>query len=282
MRLGKGSVLLGAAACGFWAAPGMAQDASGGNVFAGDYVTVGLGVGALPEYSGSDEYRVLPLAGAMGRVGGVSFRLLGPSRTTDLYDDAPGAPVTLRIGPSLRWGGNRSGKVGDPVVDALPRLKSGFEAGLGLGVGFKRLVTKYDRMSLGLHTRRDISGRGGGMTWSASMSYYTPVSRAQIVGFQVSGDFVDGDFARYNYSVTPAGSAASGLPVYRARGGFREVDVGIATVRDLNGNLLDGGFAIGAGVLYTRLHGSAAKTPITSQRGSRNQWLGGLGLAYTF
>lgn len=274
--------MLGAALCVLLAAPGMARETAEENAFAGDHVTVGIGVGALPEYSGSDEYRVLPLAGAMGRLGGVGFRLRGPSLTTDFHDDAPGAPVTLRIGPSLRWAGNRSGKVGDPVVDALPRLKGGFEAGLGVGVGFKRLLTEHDRMSLGLHARRDISGRGGGMTLSASMSYYTPVSRAQIVGFQLSGDFVDGDFARYNYSVTPAGSAASGLPVYRARGGFREVDIGIATVRDLNGNLLDGGFAIGAGLLYTRLHGAAAKTPITRQRGSRNQWLGGLGLAYTF
>lgn len=260
----------------------LAQDRSQPSAFSGDYVTVGVGVGALPEYTGSDDTRVLPIAGIVGRAGGVSFRIRGPSLTTDLYDDPAGAPVTLRIGPSLRYGGNRSGSVGDPVVDALPRLKSGFEAGLGLGIGFKRVVTKYDRLSLGVHARRDISGRGGGMTWSTSMSYYTPVSRSQIVGFQVSADIVDGDYARYNYSVSPQGSAASGLPVFRAKGGFREMDVGFASVHDLNGNLLDGGFVVGAGVLYSRLHGSAAKTPITAERGSRNQWMGALGLAYTF
>ena len=70
--------------------------------------------------------------------------------------------------------------------------------------------------------------------------------------------------------------------VYKAKGGFQEASIGIATARDLNGNLLDGGFAVGVGALYSRLFGSAAKTPITSIRGSRNQWTFGGGLAYTF
>lgn len=263
--------------------PVLAQEqASERSAFSGDYATVAIGVGALPEYEGANEYRVLPMAGVVGRVGGIGFRLRGPSLTTDLYDDPAGAPFTLRIGPSLRYGANRSGKIEDPVVASLGELKSGFELGLGAGIGFKRLLTAYDRLSLGTSVRRDISGRGGGMTWSASTSYYTPISRAQVVGMHASLEFANTAFGRYNYSVTPEGSARSGLPVFRGKGGLRETNFGLATVYDLNGNLLDGGFAVGAGALYSRLYGSAAKTPITRIRGSRNQWLTGLGLAYTF
>ena len=77
-------------------------------------------------------------------------------------------------------------------------------------------------------------------------------------------------------------SAASGLPAFAASGGFKEASLGAFTALDLTGDLLDGGFAVGVGALYTRLYGSAAKTPITSIRGSGHQWLLGAGIAHTF
>lgn len=252
------------------------------SIFSGDFVTVGLGVGTMPEYEGSKDSRILPLAGAMGRIGGVGFRLRGPSLSLDLYDDPSGADVTIRIGPNLRWVGNRSGSISDPVVARLGKLKGGFEAGVGLGLGFKSVATSHDRVSIGASVRRDISGRSGGMILAPSISYLTPVSRAQLVGLQVSADWSDSKYARYNYDITPEGSVASGFPVYRAKGGFREFNLGAATAYDLGGNLLDGGFIVGAGVMFTRLHGSAARTPITAQRGTRNQWLAGAGVGYTF
>ena len=82
--------------------------------------------------------------------------------------------------------------------------------------------------------------------------------------------------------MTPAGSAASGLPVYRAKGGWKNWNSRFVAAYDLDGDLRNGGWAVGAAVSYTRLRGSAAKTPITALRGSRDQWLGALGLAYTF
>ena len=51
---------------------------------------------------------------------------------------------------------------------------------------------------------------------------------------------------------------------------------------NLDGNFLDGGFAIGAGVEYSRLQGSAADTPLTAIRGQRGQLVVGAGLSYTF
>jgi outer membrane scaffolding protein for murein synthesis (MipA/OmpV family) len=34
--------------------------------------------------------------------------------------------------------------------------------------------------------------------------------------------------------------------------------------------------------MYTRLKGSAARTPMTALRGSRNQWVAAAGLGFTF
>lgn len=251
-------------------------------VFDGDYAIVGVGVAAMPSYEGSNSARIIPAAGAIGRVGGIGFRIKGPSLTTDLIKDAKGAKVGVSFGPSIRWAGGRGGGVKDPVVARLPRIKGTIEAGASAGLTFKKLATKQDSLAVSVGARWDVSGKGGGRIVSASASYLLPVHKAQVVGFQVSADFVNRKYARYRYSISAAGSAISGLPAYTGRGGLKEVTFGMFTARDLSGNLLDGGLAVGAGFLYTRLHGSAARTPTTRLRGSRNQWMFGGGLAYSF
>ena len=51
---------------------------------------------------------------------------------------------------------------------------------------------------------------------------------------------------------------------------------------DLDGNLENGGFAVFAVASYDRLLGDAADSPTTSVRGSPNQFLGAVGIGYTF
>src|SRR5581483_12328949 len=98
--------------------------------------------------------------------------------------------------------------------------------------------------------------------------YFTPLSKAVVVGGRVGVEFVDDRYANYNYAISPEGSVASGLPAYHAHGGLKEVNAGAFVGYDLSGNFLDGGLAIGGGAMYSRLQGSAAETPITSVRGS--------------
>lgn len=253
-----------------------------GNVFAGDYAIVGVGLGVLPDYEGSGHARILPAAGATGKVGGVGFSLRGPGLTLDLIDDPRGARTGFRLGPSVRWRGNRSGKVHDPVVASLGKLKGGLDAGVSAGISFRRVLTHQDSLSLGVSARWDVSGRSAGLAVSPGVNYLLPVSRSMVTGLHISADWISGARARHDFSVSPTQSLASGLPAYRARGGVKSASAGAFMAIDLNGNLLDGGFSVGAGAMLTRLQGSAAKTPITALRGSRNQWLAGTGIAYAF
>ena len=48
-----------------------------------DTVTVGLGAAYIPDYEGSDDYRIIPAGAIRGRVGGISFF----TRATYLYVD---------------------------------------------------------------------------------------------------------------------------------------------------------------------------------------------------
>lgn len=256
--------------------------AEAGDAFDGDFLIVAAGAIALPNYEGADETSFLPGAAVAGRIGGVGISPRAAGLALDLVADRPGTKVSLGLGPVVRLRMNRSGRIKDPVVARLGELRSIVEGGVNLGVTIKRVLNSYDQLSIGADLRWDITGRGGGGLVAPSVSYLTPVSRAQVVGMLASAEIADRRFASYNYDVTPAGSAASGLPVYAARGGLKALSFGAFTARDLDGNLLNGGLSIGAGAMYTRLTGSAAETPITAIRGKASQWFFAAGLGYTF
>lgn len=252
------------------------------NAFKGDYLIVAAGSIYTSDHDGSDDYKFLPAAGFRARVGDVRIfsRALGIG--ADLVPEAKGADVNFTLGPVVRYRANRSGKIKDPVVRKLPKLDGTFEAGVTMGVAFEGVLTKQDSLSFGGDVRWSVSGNKGGRIITTDVSYFTPVSRAAGVGISFGMDHINSDFADYNYSIDPAGSLASGLPAYNAKGGWKDWNARIVAGYDLDGNLLNGGWAVGGAISYTRLRGSAAHTPITALRGSRSQWLAGAGLGYTF
>ncbi len=269
------------------AAPALAQEAAPtsaeSSVFSGDFLIVGAGVAVVPSYEGSDDLSVTPAGAVAGRIGGIGINARAFGLALDFIDDSSrkgGAGFTL--GPVLRYRTNRSGRIGDDVVARLGKLKGVVEAGVVAGIDFKRVLNPYDSLSFSVDLRWDVSGRGSGLIVAPGISYLTPVSKGIAVGGVVSANFVDGRYANYNYSISPAGSAASGLPAYTARGGFKDMGVGAFTAFDLDGNFLDGGPAIGFGAMYSRLFNSAAETPITSIRGRRGQLIFGAAASYTF
>lgn len=252
------------------------------SVFDGDYLIVGVGVAAVPSYEGSDQTAVIPAVGVAGRLKGVSISPRVAGAALNFVPSRKGAKVSFQLGPVLRYRDNRAEHIKDPVVEKLGKLDGTFEAGVAAGLSVRHVTNPYDTLSLGVDVRWDTSGHNGARLISVGGTYLTPVSHAQIVGLSGAAEFVNDGYADYNYSVSAAGSAASGLPVYQAKGGMKNWGLRAFTAYDLDGNLLNGGFSVIAGVGYTHLTGSAAETPITALRGSRSQWMGGAGLAYIF
>ncbi|MEO6718517.1 MAG: MipA/OmpV family protein, partial [Novosphingobium sp.] len=283
------SPFLGLAAL-FTAVSGNAQEAvsvGGGvaqpetSVFSGDFLIVGAGPVVVPSYEGADEMHVLPAAGVAGQLGGIGINPRAAGIALDLIPDS-GARAGFSLGPVIRYRTNRTGKVSDPAVAALGKLKGVVEAGINAGMAFKGVLNPHDSLSASVDIRWDVSGRGSGYIVSPGISYLTPVSQAQVVGMALGVNFIDQRYATYNFSVSPADSTASALPVYNAHGGLKDWNLGAFTARDLNGNFLDGGFALAVGAMYSHLYGSAAESPVTRLRGRRSQWIFGGGLAYIF
>ncbi|HTS40265.1 MAG TPA: MipA/OmpV family protein [Xanthobacteraceae bacterium] len=79
------------------------------------------------------------------------------------------------------------------------------------------------------------------------------------------------------FSITPAQSAGSGLPVFDAKGGVRSIGAG-AQAR----YLWNRQWGTHVFVEYERLEGDAKNSPLVSLRGSPDQWTFGFGITYAF
>lgn len=266
-----------------------AQPAQGGpppgipteSVFDGDWLTIGLGAGLSPSYSGSDDYRVFPLPVITGSFGGIDFNPRPAGIAVDVVPDRKGK-VSFDFGAALRVRSDRVDQVEDAVVELLPDLDRAVEIGPTAGVSIPGILNRFDSLSFSVDALWDIAGAHQGMTVSPGITYFTPVGRGTAVSLSLSTSIVDDDFTDYYYSVTPAQSAITGLPQFQADGGIESVGANLFMAFDLSGNALDGGWSLVAIGGYSRLVGDAKRTPFTNVRGSADQFLIGGGIGYTF
>jgi outer membrane scaffolding protein for murein synthesis (MipA/OmpV family) len=267
------------------AAPAPAPFAFTKPVFDDTWVTIGLGAGLVPSYAGSNDYIAFPLPLIVGRVGGVGIRPNGPGLTLDLLSPKPGLgprKSRLAFGPAFRIRNDRDAQIEDAVVERAGRLDLAVEAGFNGGVSFPGVLHPLDTLTVSAQARWDVSGAHEGMVIEPQATYAAPIGRAMLLQVQAGLEFVDDSFADYYFSVSPEQSAASGLPIFSADGGLNRISTFSILSYDLDDNALNGGWSVYGVGGYSRLLGDAADTPFTSERGSANQFIAGLGLGYTF
>lgn len=264
--------------------PAAAQDAPDTSEMDGDRITVGVGAVYAPSYRGSDDYSVSPVPVILGQVGGIEINPRAGGVALDFIQDDRDSGFGFSLGPVATYSANRSRGIRDDVVRASGKLDDAVELGGTAGITAYKLLNPYDSLTLSADVRWDVAGAHKGMVWSPSLTYMTPLSRGSLVSLNVSARHVDDDFAQYYYSVTPGQSLRSGgvLPTYGADGGWDSVNVGLLGALDLDGNLLNGGFQLIGIAAYSKMLGDGKDTPFTSIRGDADQWIGGLGVAYTF
>ncbi|MCJ2186581.1 MipA/OmpV family protein [Novosphingobium beihaiensis] len=259
-----------------------AQDAPDGNVLEGDHLTVGAGGVYGPSYDGSDDYVLSPFPIIQGRVHGIEITPRAGGIALDVIPDGKDARIGFSLGPVASLSFNRNRQIKDRVVKAAGKLDTAVELGVNGGVTAYKLLNDYDSLTVSADVKWDVGGAYKGMTWSPSVSYATPLSKAVLVVLSASAHHADGKYARYYYSVTPEQSAASGLPEYTAKSGWDSASVGMLAGWDLSGDLRDGGWALFGLANYSHMLNAGKRTPYTSIRGEAGQWTLGAGVAYTF
>lgn len=247
-------------------------------------VTVGLGAAYLPNYEGSKDYSFSPAPAALAYIDGHTITYIGNRISVDLIGDKANRDWDIQAGPIgvVNLDRTTTSGIGNRQVAALGKIGAAVELGGYVGIGKIGVVTSpYDRLSVSLSYRHDVTGVHDSGIWQPSVNYFTPLSTKAAVGLFATAERAGRGYARRYFSITPEQSAASGLPVYNARAGWKDWSVGGLATYSITGNLLKGWKLVG-GLTYGREVGDFGDSPIVSQVGSRSQWLSALGVAYTF
>lgn len=272
----------GAIAAAFFFAPAaLAQDRDRSSL------TVGAGVAAVPSYEGSDDYRVVPLPQLRGKVKDFAFWTRGPGLYVDAIPNTDPQGLDFELGPVVVARFDRSSlkNIKDDAVRLLGKRDVAVEVGGFVGIGKTGVITSdYDNLSARVAVTKDVAGAHGSYVITPAIEYMTPLSQSAFVGLGLSADYVGKKYGRYYFDVDAAGSAASGLPVYAEAGkgsGFKKINFSLAGGKSLSGDIRHG-LAVFAVASYSRMLGDYADSPVVAIAGSKNQWVGAIGIGYTF
>ena len=112
---------------------------------------------------------------------------------------------------------------------------------------------------------------------SVNGSRWFPLRQQVFVDAGVGASWVSQEFNQAYYGVTEQDSARSGLPAFSPSGGLEQMTDWLAAIYQFDKHWFGGAL-----VYYQRLSGSAAGSPIVTQRSNRNQITYGVGVAYAF
>lgn len=232
----------------------------------------GIGVGAYPDYIGSNDYNVGVAPFGRLSLGGSRFvSLLGNEIRVNVLDHP-----NWQLGPVGLWRFGRE-DVDNTVVDNVHHIDDSISLGLFGGYVWRDPEEIRRMAGVSAWAVGDVSGVYNG--WTAGLNAFAmqPVAKMVTVGGGVAFTYGSGNYMDEYFGVTPADSLASGLPVYVSGSGVRDVRGWAATVLHLSPQ-----WHLGAGVMYSQLVGNAADSPLVSREGSKNQWIYGVGALYAW
>ncbi len=232
---------------------------------------VALGIGAAPDYEGSDDYTIVPLPIARVEYGGVGLEIEGLGGRVDVspFED-------IGFGPTFNFRMGRD-DVDDPQVDALEDVDDAVELGAFVRFGQPVGLASRDELVLRLDFLADVADGHSGILASAGAAYtFRPIDDLGLT-FGTSATWMSGDYADAFFSVTPQGAAASGLAQFDAESGIKDVGLNLLATYSLSES-----WGLLATASTTFLVGDAADSPVVDDAGSSVQFFGGLAVTYSF
>ena len=230
-------------------------------------LTIGANLSGQPAFEGikTDKFGAIPIF-SLGPAGGSSEKFRGPldSASIALFDYQG-----FSAGPAANSTSSRKA-ARFSELNGLDDVKTTYEIG-----GFVQYFPA-DWFRLRSEILRGFGGQTG-VTAHFSADVLVPVS--QHLTFSGGPRYtLESTAATAPYfSVDAVQSAASGLPVFDAKGGSHSAGAG-AQIR----YQFDPKWEAHAYVEYDRLLGDAASSPLVAERGSPNQFSFGIGASYSF
>jgi len=219
----------------------------------------------LPEFSGSEDYRVLPVPFFDLRKGdsiiinpyrGAALKVLGDDR--------------WKVYGGLTYSGGRD------EDDALPGLDEveGGVAGFAEIEVFPFQSRELSFTSFRARVERPFTGEVDGAFLELSAQTGVRPSEQLIVTFGVDVEFADEDALGALYGIDPAQAAASSFTPYTLDGGVHSYGATVFGLYELTDR-----WSLTAAVVYDRLAGDVEDSPVVAEA---NQFVSILGAAYRF
>jgi outer membrane protein len=233
---------------------------------------VGAGLGVTTEWLGAkDKVAGLVPGGRVALEKNRFIEVYGPMADMNLVDHP-----NWEFGPFVSYRFGRS-EVEDPVVNLLPPIEGGFEAGVFAGWHVVRTEGIPYRLRLGASLTTAVSGGAAGGHVTPYASLWLPLSRSVFLGFGGGLTWSSDSFMQQRFGVSAEASAASGLPQYSAGAGVRQYYLWPALLIKMSRQ-----WYAGLGAFWQRITGDGADSPIITQRGERDQITAGIGLGYSW
>jgi MipA family protein len=235
---------------------------------------VGVGIGMLPDYQGSDDYMV----------GGAPFFRLTLPKTdyylrllaTDLQANIVNHPI-FRLGPAVNYRFGRNDDIDDDVVKHMKEVDGTFEAGAFVGVELVDKDNPRQRFIANLEFLSDVGNEYNGYNVSLTATYYFPVSKPVDLLVGAGINYASDNYMKTYFGVDSEDAARTGLDKYKAEACFYAARVNAGAVLHLSQQ-----WHLAAGMQWRPLLGDAADSPIVEDRGDKNQWIYGAGVAYSW
>ncbi|HEX6435959.1 MAG TPA: MipA/OmpV family protein [Candidatus Binatia bacterium] len=232
----------------------------------------GAAVGFLPDYEGSDDY-------TFGIAPAFRYTFQKQERYIQLLANELSFNVlnhpNFRLGPVFTYHFGRNNQIDDRQVKRMKEIDGTIEGGIFADYVFRLSQNPRHRFIVGGLGQYDLGGESHGWKFTGSARYFHPVSTPIDLFVTTQLNFATKDYMDTYFAVDSEDSTRSGLPHYTAGGGAKDWA--------LSGGLLfylSRSWVTTAAVRYARLFSHAADSPIVDDRGSENQFFGGVGVAY--
>jgi len=229
---------------------------------------VGVGLGFVPDYEGSDDYQFA--AAPQFR-----YTFAKQERYIQLLANELSVNVlnhpNWRFGPKAAYHFGRDHNIEDSKVKRMKQIDGAIEGGAFVDYVFHMSQNPRHRALVGA----DILAGENGIKGGISGRYFVPIAKPVDLFVATRLNFVNSEYMDTYFGVDSKSSIRSGLKRYSADGGPKDIVFMGGAIWYLSRS-----WATTAGLRYARLFNEAADSPVVDKRGSANQLIGGVGVAY--
>jgi outer membrane protein len=235
---------------------------------------IGVAVGSVPDYLGSDDNTVgvAPMARYQFKGSNRYVVLMANEVDLNLLDSE-----SWRAGPVLNYSFGRE-DVDDSVVERMEDLDDVLEYGAFVQYVAVDPHNKRNRVTLGLTGLTNSEDGNEGYRVRLAGQLFRQVSQTVDLNLGAGMWYADEDWNNYYFGVNAGNVGTSGLPFYSADGGVNQYFANASAIVYLSKN-----WAMAAGVRYSNIADDAGDSPLVegvAGRGSQDQWIAGVGITY--